>query len=81
MLHYASTHDSKIDFSFLSGILFAGVWILIIWGVINAIWGFAPGRIYSLIGAVIFSLYVGDLIWLHASRCTYAVDRMCEGGT
>eukprot|EP00624_Nannochloropsis_granulata_P003116 evm.model.NODE_25904_length_47336_cov_19.557947.6 len=37
------TFQSKIDFSFLGGILFASTWVLIIWGVIGAIFGFRPG--------------------------------------
>lgn len=56
--HPANHTYSKWDFGFLGGILFAGVWILIIWGVINAIWGFDEGRVYALIGSIIFSLYV-----------------------
>jgi FtsH-binding integral membrane protein len=52
------TFQSKIDFSFLGGILFASTWVLIIWGLIGAIFGFRPGFIYSLIGAVLFSMYI-----------------------
>lgn len=52
------TFQSKIDFSFLGGILFATTWVLIIWGVIGAIFGFRPGFIYSLIGAILFSAYI-----------------------
>jgi len=39
------TFQSKIDFSFLGGILFASTWILIIWGLIGAIFGFRPGML------------------------------------
>ncbi|KAM3571811.1 hypothetical protein VYU27_006149 [Nannochloropsis oceanica] len=52
------TFQAKIDFSFLGGILFASTSVLIIWGIIGAIFGFRPGFIYSLLGAVLFSLYI-----------------------
>lgn len=64
------TH-SKWDFSFLGGVLFAGLWILLIWGIINVIWGFEEGRVYSLIGAVIFSLYIIFDTWLLSQKLPY----------
>ncbi len=50
------TFQSRIDFSFLGGILFASTWVLIIWGLIGAIFGFNGGFIYALLGSIIFSL-------------------------
>jgi len=52
------TFQSKIDFSFLGMGLFACLWILIIWGFVNAIFGFRATFLYSLFGAIIFCLFI-----------------------
>lgn len=67
----AFTFQSKIDFSFLGGVLFAAIWILLIWGLVNAIFGWKPGFVYSLLGAIIFSLYIIFDTWLLAEKLPY----------
>jgi FtsH-binding integral membrane protein len=65
------TMQSKIDFSFLGAALFAALWILIIWGFINAIFGYRPSFVYSLLGAIIFSLYIVYDTWLITNKLSY----------
>jgi len=50
--------QSKIDFSFLGGALFAGLLLLIGWGLVNSIFGWQLSFLYSLFGAILFSLYI-----------------------
>lgn len=52
------TFQSKIDFSFLGAALFGALWVLVIWGFVVAIFGFRQSFLYSLLGAIIFSLYI-----------------------
>eukprot|EP00903_Cladosiphon_okamuranus_P011031 g10418.t1 len=52
------TFQTKIDFSFLGGALFASLWVLMLWGLVMAVFGFQQSYLYSLAGAVIFSLYI-----------------------
>ncbi|CAM9660851.1 unnamed protein product [Hapterophycus canaliculatus] len=52
------TFQTKIDFSFLGGALFASLWVLMLWGMVMAVFGFQQSYLYSLVGAIIFSLYI-----------------------
>ncbi|CAM9897578.1 unnamed protein product [Pylaiella littoralis] len=52
------TFQTKIDFSFLGGALFASLWVLMLWGMVMAVFGFQQSYVYSLFGAIIFSLYI-----------------------
>ncbi|CAM9321994.1 unnamed protein product [Ectocarpus sp. 12 AP-2014] len=52
------TFQTKIDFSFLGGALFASIWVLMLWGVVMSVFGFQQSYLYSLFGAIIFSLYI-----------------------
>lgn len=52
------TFQTKIDFSFLGGALFASLWIMMLWGLVMAVFGFQQSYLYSLAGAIIFSLYI-----------------------
>lgn len=65
------TFQSKIDFSFLGAGLFACLWILIIWGIVNAFTGFSGGVIYPLFGSIIFSLYIVYDTWLLSNKLSY----------
>lgn len=38
--------------------MFASLWVLILWGVVMSIFGFQQSYLYSLGGAIIFSLYI-----------------------
>eukprot|EP01084_Bolivina_argentea_P267504 454081_1 len=59
------TMQSKWDFSFLGAGLFACLWILIIWGIINFIFGFQMIWLYSLFGAIVFCLFIiFDTWWM-----------------
>jgi len=53
-------HISKKDFSFLGAGLFAGLWILIIWSLLNWFFDFGVGgrMVFSLVGALIFVGYI-----------------------
>jgi len=53
-------HISKKDFSFLGAGLFASLWILIFWGMLNWFFDFGLGgrMIFSLVGALIFVGYI-----------------------
>ena len=52
------TCQSKFDFSFLGAGLFAVTWVLLLWGGVTAIMGVQPGLMYSVLGAIVFSLYI-----------------------
>eukprot|EP00484_Ammonia_sp_Unknown_P021159 CAMPEP_0197037092 /NCGR_PEP_ID=MMETSP1384-20130603/14392_1 /TAXON_ID=29189 /ORGANISM="Ammonia sp." /LENGTH=253 /DNA_ID=CAMNT_0042467351 /DNA_START=15 /DNA_END=776 /DNA_ORIENTATION=+ len=62
------TIQSKWDFSFLGFGLFACLWILIIWGIINLIFGFQLIWLYSLFGAIVFSLFIIFDTWFMLKR-------------
>lgn len=51
---------SKKDFSFLGGILFSALFILIIWSCLNAFFDFGVGgrAVFSLLGALVFVGYI-----------------------
>lgn len=49
---------SKIDFSWLGAVCFAGLIALLAWGLIIWIMGWRRSFIYSLIGAILFSLLI-----------------------
>ena len=54
----AFTMKSNIDFSFLNQILGTALSLMIIWGIIIWITGYDPGIGYSIIGSLIFALYI-----------------------
>ena len=59
------TMQSKWDFSFLGVGLFACLWLLILWGLINIIFGFQLIWLYSLFGAIIFcGFIIFDTWWM-----------------
>lgn len=45
--------------------------MLIIWGLIGAIFGFRPGFVYSLLGAVLFSGYILFDTWMLSNKLPY----------
>jgi FtsH-binding integral membrane protein len=49
---------SKRDFSFLGGFLFAGLFLLMGWGLLNMLFGWHTTWLYSLLGAVLFCGYI-----------------------
>eukprot|EP01084_Bolivina_argentea_P308925 534288_1 len=54
----AFTFQSKIDFSFLGAALFVCTFGLVLWGIIMAFVGYRSVFWYSLLGAIVFSLYI-----------------------
>jgi len=52
------TMQSKIDFSFMGAGLFSCLTILVCWSFMGALFGFPRGYIFSLLGAVLFSLFI-----------------------
>jgi len=52
------TFQSRIDFSFLGAGLFAGLWIIVIWGLFSLVFGSGGGFIYSVFGALLFSGFI-----------------------
>ncbi|CAN0560581.1 unnamed protein product, partial [Laminaria digitata] len=40
------------------GAIFAMLWVLILWGFVSAIFGVHQSYLYSVFGAVVFSLYI-----------------------
>eukprot|EP01083_Nonionella_stella_P164097 542116_1 len=52
------TIQSSINFSFLRGFLFAMLWVLIAFFIINMIFGFQMQFLISLVGAIVFSLFI-----------------------
>jgi len=54
----AFTFQSKIDFSFLGAGLMGCLWLLLLWGLINAIFGWRTSFLYALFGAIVFSLFI-----------------------
>lgn len=52
------TMQSKIDFSFMGAGLFSCLTILVCWSFMGALFGFPRGYIFSLCGAVLFSLFI-----------------------
>ncbi len=61
----AFTIQSKWDFSFLGAGLCMALWILILWGIMMSFFGGGANLsyIYSLAGAIIFSLYIVFDTW------------------
>lgn len=65
------TLNTKTDFSFLGAGLFAGLVVLIVWGLLNMFFDFGIGgrMVFSLLGALLFAgaplpLHVcGSLAW------------------
>merc|ERR1719198_1236729 len=53
-------HATKKDFSWLGGGLFAALFVLLFWSLLNSIMGFGMGgqMIFSLVGALIFIGYI-----------------------
>jgi len=62
------TVQSKINFSFLGAALGLCLWILILWGLIIAVFGWKDDYLYSLFGAIVFSLYIVFDTWLLHAR-------------
>jgi len=54
----AFTLQSKINFSFLGAGLFAFLWIMILWGLANAIFGWHTTFLYALAGSILFCLFI-----------------------
>ncbi|KAG5191069.1 glutamate [NMDA] receptor-associated protein 1-like protein [Tribonema minus] len=52
------TLQTKIDFSFMGAGLGCALLMLLLWGLIAAIFGLKGGFVYALIGSIIFSLYI-----------------------
>mmetsp|Transcript_36542 Transcript_36542/g.59081 ORF Transcript_36542/g.59081 Transcript_36542/m.59081 type:complete len:151 (+) Transcript_36542:3658-4110(+) len=52
--------QTKIDFSFLGAGIFTCLWILVIWGLIQAFFPMGPAVrfLYSLFGAILFCLFI-----------------------
>jgi FtsH-binding integral membrane protein len=47
-----------MDFTFLGGALFSCLTCLIIWGALNAIFGWHASWVYALLGALVFCGYI-----------------------
>lgn len=62
------TMQSKWDFGFLRVALFACLLILIVWGLVNLIFGFRAIWLYSLFGAIVFCLFIIFDTWLLIRR-------------
>jgi len=54
----AFTFQSKIDFSFMGAGLMGCLWLLLLWGLVNAIFGWRTSFLYALFGAIVFSLFI-----------------------
>jgi len=52
------TLQTRIDFTFMGAGLFSCLTILILWGIINAIFGWHTTWLYSLFGAILFCLFI-----------------------
>jgi len=52
------TMQSRADWSWLGAPLVACLWCLILFGIICGIFGFRTGFLYSLFGAIVFSLFI-----------------------
>eukprot|EP00668_Euglena_longa_P000669 GGOE01000811.1.p1 GENE.GGOE01000811.1~~GGOE01000811.1.p1 ORF type:complete len:269 (+),score=84.29 GGOE01000811.1:29-835(+) len=49
---------SKKDFSFLGGFLFAALFVMVGWGLLNIIFGWRVHFLYSALGALLFSAFI-----------------------
>jgi len=54
----AFTFQSKVDFTFLGAGLSTSLTLLLLWSAVQMIFGYAPGAIYSLLSALVFSGYI-----------------------
>jgi len=52
------TLQSKRDFSFMGGALWSGLLIMMGWGVVQWLFGFQHSSLYSLCGALLFSMFI-----------------------
>ena len=60
----AYTFTSKTDFSFMGAGLYSALWMMIGWGFFCFMFGFQPGYLYSLAGAMLFSLFIIYDTWM-----------------
>lgn len=51
--------------------LFVALLVLVLWSILNMLLGWKPGFIFSLFGAVIFSLYIVFDTWLITTQLGY----------
>ena len=57
------TFQSKIDFSFMGGALSLGLCVLVVWGIMSALFGWHSHFVYALFGSFLFAGYIVYDTW------------------